>query len=140
MDMGDLNLNVLKWLFRILLLKLRLVFLFKLRFFKIRFLVTWLKCLISKANVQTNRVWSTKWTYHKERSFASKYFIFWKCCFNLKTFYRELIWCLKDPNVHISTFCKSWSFIWQYFLPASILKQHWGWVEKKRLLIKQVCP
>ena len=27
-----------------------------------------------KANVKTNRIASTKWTYHKERSLASKYF------------------------------------------------------------------
>ena len=30
----------------------------------------------SKANLKTNRMESTKWTYHKERSFATNYFIF----------------------------------------------------------------
>ena len=29
-------------------------------------------------NVKTNRMVSTNWTYHKEQSFASKYFIFLK--------------------------------------------------------------
>ena len=30
----------------------------------------------SEANVKTNRMATTKWTYYKERIFASKYFIF----------------------------------------------------------------
>ena len=34
------------------------------------------KTVLSEANVKTNRMGITKWTYHKERSFASKYFIF----------------------------------------------------------------
>ena len=34
------------------------------------------KTAISEANVKTNRMVSTKWTYQKEQSFASKYFIF----------------------------------------------------------------
>ena len=29
------------------------------------------KAAISEASVKTNRMWNTKWTYHKERSFAS---------------------------------------------------------------------
>ena len=33
---------------------------------------------ISEAIVKTNRMASTKWVYHKERSFASNYFIFLK--------------------------------------------------------------
>ena len=39
---------------------------------------------ISEANVKTNRMMSTKWTYHKERSFASNYFIFLKNLFHFK--------------------------------------------------------
>ena len=34
------------------------------------------KTASSEASVKTNRMVSTKWTYHKERSFASNYFIF----------------------------------------------------------------
>ena len=34
------------------------------------------KTALSEANVQTNRMGTTKWTYHKEWSFASNYFIF----------------------------------------------------------------
>ena len=38
------------------------------------------KTAISEANVKTNRIVSTKWTYHKKQSFASNCFIFWKLC------------------------------------------------------------
>ena len=34
------------------------------------------KTAVSEANVKTNRMVITKSTYHKERSFASNYFIF----------------------------------------------------------------
>ena len=42
------------------------------------------KTALSKANFKTNRVGSTKWTYHKEQSFASNYFIFLKILFQFK--------------------------------------------------------
>ena len=49
--------------------------------------------------------------------------LFWKFCFSLKTSYKELIRCTNDPNPHIRTFCKRWSFIWRCFFPVSILKK-----------------
>ena len=36
------------------------------------------KTSISEANVKTNKIVSTKWTYHKKRSFVSSYFIFFE--------------------------------------------------------------
>ena len=42
------------------------------------------KTAISETNVKINRMMSTKWTYHKERSFASNYFIFLKILFQFK--------------------------------------------------------
>ena len=36
------------------------------------------KTAISEANVKTNKMVSTKWTYHKERRFSSNYLIFLK--------------------------------------------------------------
>ena len=36
------------------------------------------KTVLSEANVKANRMGSRKWTYHKESSFVSIYFIFWK--------------------------------------------------------------
>ena len=78
--------------------------------------------LISEANVKTNRIVSTKWIYHKKWSFASNYFIFLKFHFIIRTSYKDLIWCINYPNVHIDTFRKRWSFIWGCFFPVSILK------------------
>ena len=43
------------------------------------------KTEISEANVKTNKMVTTKWTYHKERSFASNYFIFLKILFQFKS-------------------------------------------------------
>ena len=34
------------------------------------------KTVLSEANVKVNRMAATKWTYHKEGSFASNYLIF----------------------------------------------------------------
>ena len=77
---------------------------------------------LSEANVKTNKMGSTKWTYHKERSLASNYFIFLKFCFSLRTSYEELICCTSYPNFHIHTFRKHLRSIWGYFVPVSILK------------------
>ena len=40
------------------------------------------KTAISEANVKTNKMVTTKWTYQKERSFAGNHVIFWKFCFS----------------------------------------------------------
>ena len=42
------------------------------------------KTTIPEGNVKTNRMVSAKWTYHKERIFASNYFIFVKILFQFK--------------------------------------------------------
>ena len=42
------------------------------------------KTAILEANFKTNGMMSTKWTHHKERSFASNYFIFMKILFQFK--------------------------------------------------------
>ena len=42
------------------------------------------KTPLPEANDKTNRWGSTKWTYHKEQSFASKYFIFLKILAHFK--------------------------------------------------------
>ena len=49
--------------------------------------------------------------------------LFWKVCFSLRTSNKELIWCTNNPNAHIPTFCKRWSFILRCFFPVSILKR-----------------
>ena len=39
---------------------------------------------LSEANVKTDKMVTTKWTNHKERGFASNYFIFLKILFQFK--------------------------------------------------------
>ena len=77
------------------------------------------KNAMSEANVKTNSIVSAKWTYHKEPVTAS---FFWKFYSSLRTSYKDLFWCTNDPNFHIHTFRKRWSFIWGLFFPVSILK------------------
>ena len=77
---------------------------------------------LSEANAKTNRVGSTIWTYHKERSFASNCFNFPKILFQFKILYKDLIWCTNQPNVNIHTFWKRWDFTWVNFFLVSIFK------------------
>ena len=46
------------------------------------------KTAISEANVKTIRMETAKWTYHRERSVTSNYFIFLKVLFQFK----NLLW------------------------------------------------
>ena len=48
------------------------------------------KTTMSEASVKTSRMGSTKWTYRKERSFASNYFIFLKVLFQLKSLLKRI--------------------------------------------------
>ena len=80
------------------------------------------KTVILEVNVKTNRMVNTKWTYHKERSFASNHFIFLKILLQFEDLYKNFVWCTHDWNAHIPTFCKRWSFIWRYFFIQSIFK------------------
>ena len=94
------------------------------------------KTAISEANVKTNRMVSSKWTYHKGRSFASNYFIFWKFCFSLRTSYKELIWCTNDlmyrcakrlPSLKCASHILQWRNLAQlcYTLPKADAKNIW---------------
>ena len=69
------------------------------------------KTAISEANVKTNKMVTTKWTYHKERSFASNCFIFLEILFQFKNFFERVDLLYQQIKAHICTFCKRWSFI-----------------------------
>ena len=97
-------------------LTLKLIFWKRKTFFKkleYRFLVestkienAWFsyKTATSGANVKTYRMMSTKLTYRKERSFPVTTLFFRKFCFSVRTSYKEFIWCINDPNVHVRFF------------------------------------
>ena len=80
---------------------------------------------LSETNVKKNGMVSTKWTYRKERSFASNYFIFLKIGFRVRTSYKESVWCTSYSSVHIHTFYKRLSFISGWLFPASIFNFFW---------------
>ena len=62
---------------------------------------------IENTDVKSNKMESTKLTYHKKQSFVSNYlFQFENSC----------------PNAHSDTFCKHWKIIWRCFFSLSILK------------------
>ena len=64
---------------------------------------------------------------------------FWIFCFSLRTSYNELIRFTNDPNAHIRTFCKRWSFIWWCFFPVSILNNiTWNKIYAKKVLLRAV--
>ena len=48
------------------------------------------KTVITEANGKTHRMVNTKCTYHKERSFASNYFIFLKMLFQFKNLLKRV--------------------------------------------------
>ena len=71
--------------------------------------------VISEANVKTNRIVSTKWTYYKNGVLPVNPLLFWKFCSSLRTFYKELFWCTNHTNYHVRTFWERWSFICRCF-------------------------
>ena len=92
------------------------------------------KTALSEANVKTNRMATTKWTYHKERSFASNYFIFLKILFQFKNLLNRVdflyqscaavsfdgvfsLWVSLSKN---RSFCKGdfsfYMFSWKFFI------------------------
>ena len=65
------------------------------------------KPTLSKANVKTNRKGSTKLTYHKEQSFASNHFPFWKILFQFRNFIYRVDFMYQPPKCPYSYFSKA---------------------------------
>ena len=87
------------------------------------------KLALSKANLETNRMRITKWTYNnKKKVLPVATWFSGKFCFSLRTSYKELIWWTKERNVHFHIFPKPRSFIWGFF-PVSILKFKKFWTK-----------
>ena len=71
---------------------------------------------------QINRMVSTNGPITKNGVLPVTTLFFSKICFTLRALYKELILFSNYSNVHICTFCKRWSFIWQCFFNVGILK------------------
>ena len=56
------------------------------------------KTAISEADVKTNKLVTTKWTHHKERSFASSYFNFLKILYQFKNLLQRIDLLYQQPK------------------------------------------
>ena len=52
------------------------------------------KTALLEGNVKVIRTGSTKWTFQKNKVLPVTTLFFWKFCFIIRTFYKELIWCI----------------------------------------------
>ena len=75
----------------------------------------------SEANVKINSMATTKWTYHKEWSFARNCFIFLESLFQFQNLLSRVNLMYNDPNIHNHIFRKHQSLILGCFFPVTIL-------------------
>ena len=80
------------------------------------------KTALSEANVKTNRMGSTKLTYHKERSFASNHFPFSKILFQFRNLVYRVDLMYQPPKCPYSYFSKALEFTLGCFFPVSFIK------------------
>ena len=72
----------------------------------------------SEANVKINRMGSTRWTNHKERNFASNYFIFSKILFQFKYFVQRVDLVYQPPKCPYLYFSKALEFYLRVLFPC----------------------
>ena len=81
------------------------------------------KTALLEANVKTNRLGSTKLTYHKEQSFTNNHFPFSKILFQLRNLVYRVDLVYQPPKCPYSYFSKALEFYNRmFFFPVSILK------------------
>ena len=80
------------------------------------------KTALSEANVKTNRMGSTKLTYHKEWSFASNHFPFLKILFQFRNLVYRVDLMYQTPKCPYSYFSKALEFTLGCFFPVSFIK------------------
>ena len=79
------------------------------------------KASLSEVKFKTNRTGSIKWTYHKERSFVSNYFIFLKIVFQFKNLLQRVDLMHQLPKCPYSYFMKALEFYLKVLFLLSIL-------------------
>ena len=80
------------------------------------------KTALSEANIKTNRMGSTKLTYHKERSFPSNHVPFSKILFQFRNLVYRVDLIYQPPKRPYSYFSKALEFYLRVSFPVSILK------------------
>ena len=73
---------------------------------------------LSDTNVKWNGMGSTRWTYHKEWSFAINYFIFSKILFQFKNLVQRVDLKYQPPKCSYSSFSKALEFYLRVIFPC----------------------
>ena len=76
------------------------------------------KPALSEANVKTNRMETTKWTYHKEWSFASNCFIFLENLFQFKNLLKRVNLMYQPSKSPYSYFSQGLEFSFTVLFPC----------------------
>ena len=76
------------------------------------------KTALSEANAKTNRMGSTKLTYHKERSFASNHFPFSKSLLQFRNLAYRVDLMYQPPKCPYPYFSKALEFYFRVFFPC----------------------
>ena len=76
------------------------------------------KTALSETNVKTNRMATTKWTYHKEWSFASNYFIFLENFFQFQNLLKRVNLMYQQPKCPYSYFSLALEFNFRVLFPC----------------------
>ena len=79
------------------------------------------KTALSEANVKTNSLGCTKWTYQKERSFACNYFLFSKNLFQFKNLIQGVDLMYQPLKCPYSCFAKALEFYLREVFPCEYL-------------------
>ena len=72
----------------------------------------------SEANVKTNRMATTKWTYHKKWSYASNYFIFLENLFQFWSLLNRVNLIYQRPKCPYSYFSQAVEFNFRVLFPC----------------------
>ena len=76
------------------------------------------KTALSETNFKTNRIATTKWTYNKEWSFASNYFIFLGNFFQFHNLLKRINLMYQQPKCPYSCFLLTLEFNFRVLFPC----------------------
>ena len=113
-----LSLNLIFWKTKHFLKKLE--YCFSVQSIKIESAIFQHKTALPEANAKTKKWEVQNGPITKAGVLPVATLFFWKFCFRVTDSSKELIRCINNPNVHIHTFRKRWSFIWRCFFSVSL--------------------
>ena len=79
------------------------------------------KSVLSETSFKTNRMATTKWTYHKECCFTINYFIFLENLFQFQNFSERVNFMYQQPNCPYTYFSLALKFSFRVLFPCEYL-------------------